>query len=299
MAITHDWGIRGVDSDTSNNRVLRIHWTLDSYDGDTQANSYGTMDVSTVTVIPAASMNKQASINLLYQELGLKKKALEQTHGDSIVKQQGGTVATDSTITGTAANASVTDITDYTNVVSVIETLPVPNKTFIVKVATKTAAHPEFGKGSEKGYTIDGVEGATLTLLPGQTYRFSQADASNSEHPLRLFKKRTKIGAYLKDVTSFGTPGQHGAFTQVTIPLVDPHTPLYYQCSVHHFMGGILNVTITSSEVGSSNTGSAASSSSSSSSNNQQQSSSGQQQSSSGQQQSSSGQQQSSGGYGY
>ena len=285
MAITHDWGIRGVDSDTSNNRVLRIHWTLDSYDGDTQANSYGTMDVSTVTVIPAAAMNKQAGINLLYQELGLRKKALEQTHGDSIVKRQGGTVATDSTITGTASNSSVTDITDYTNVVSVVETLPVPTKTYIVKVATKTAAHPEFGNGSENGYTIDGVEGDTLTMLPGQTYRFSQADASNSGHPLRLYKGRTKTGAYLKDVTSYGTPGQHGAFTQVTIPLTDPHTPLYYQCTVHAFMGGRINVSITATEVGSSNTGSTESSSSSSSS--------------SGQQQSSSGQQQSSGGYGY
>ena len=233
MTITHDWGIRGVDSDTSNNRVLRIHWTLDSYDGETQANSYGTLDITSVTVIPSAALNKQASINLLYQELGMKKSALEASHGNDIVKQQGGTVAT-KVVTGTATNDSITDTVDYTNVVSVIETLPVPNKTFVVRVATKTEAHPEFGKGSENGYTIDGVEGDTLSLLPGQTYRFNQADASNSGHPLRLYKKRTKTGAYLKDVTAFGTPGIHGAFTQVTIPLTDPHTPLYYQCSVHH-----------------------------------------------------------------
>ena len=103
-------------------------------------------------------------------------------------------------------------------------------------------------------------------MLPGQTYRFSQADASNSGHPLRLYKGRTKTGAYLKDVTSFGTPGQHGAFTQVTIPLTDPHTPLYYQCSVHAFMGGCIDVSITATEVGSSNTGSTESSSDTSSS---------------------------------
>ena len=284
MTITHDWGIRGVDSDTSNNRVLRIHWTLDSYDGDAQANSYGTLDVSTVTVLPQAALNKQSSINLLYQELGMKKSSLEATHGSDIVRQQGGTVET-KTVTGTATNASITDTVDYTNVVSVVETLPVPNKTFVVRVATKTSAHPEFGKGSENGYTIDGVEGDTLTLLPGQTYRFNQSDASNSGHPLRFFRKRTKIGAYLKDVTAFGTPGIHGAFTQISIPLTDAQTPLYYQCSVHHFMGGRIDVEVPTTEVA---TGG-------SSSSNQQESSSNQQQSSSGQQQSSGNQQQSSG----
>ena len=278
MAITHDWGIRGVDTDTSNNRVLRLHWTLDSYDGDTNANSYGTLDITTVTVIPSASLNLQASINLLYQELGMKKSSLEQSHGDAITKKLGGTVSHKKSVTGTATNASITDVTDYTNVSSIVETLPVPNKTFVVRVATKTTGnHPKFGTGSEKGYTIDGVEGATLSLLPGQTYRFNQSDATNNGHPLRIYKTQSKIGAYLKDVTAYGTPGIHGAFTQVTIPLTDPQTPLSYQCSVHAFMGGVINVEITSTETGSSDQ--------------QQQSSSGQQQSSSGQQQSS--------GYGY
>ena len=290
MTITHDWGIRGVDIDTSNNRIKRIHWTLDSYDGDVNANSYGTLELGSVTVIPSASVNKQNSINLLYQEMGLKKNELEQSHGSYISKKTGDTESVKTTITGTATNASVVDDIDYTNVVSVVETLPTPLKTFVVKVATKTSAHPEFGKGSEKGYTIDGVEGATLSLLPGKTYRFSQADATNNGHPLRIYKKRTKIGTYTRDVVSFGTPGIHGAFTQVTIPLSDPLTPLHYQCTVHAFMGGQINVEITTQDTASTNTQSGGSSSS-----NQQQSSSGQQQSSSGQQQSSSGQQQSSG----
>ena len=203
MTITHDWGIRAVDSDSSNNRVLRIHWTLDSYDGDTKANSYGTLDLSTVTVIPAASLNKQSSINLLYQELGLRKDALEQNHGDYITKKLGGTLAT-ATVTGTAANAQVIDSLDYTNVVSVVETLPVPNKTFVVKVATKTEAHHQFGKGSEKGYTIDDVEGAPITMLPGQTYRFSQADATNTGHPLRIYKGEAKVGVPLQPLLCRG-----------------------------------------------------------------------------------------------
>ena len=31
-------------------------------------------------------------------------------------------------------------------------------QTLVVKVVTKTTAHPEYGNGSTSGYTIDGVE---------------------------------------------------------------------------------------------------------------------------------------------
>ena len=250
MTITHDWGIRGVDRDTSSNRVLRLHWTLDSYDGDVTANSYGTLNLSTVTVLPISSVNLQASINLLFQELGMKKTTLENTHGKFIAKKLGDTEAHVELVSGTATNASIQDTIDYTNVTDVVATLATPNKIFNVKVTTKTAAHPKFGTGSEKGYTIDGVEGDTLTLLPGQTYRFNQFDATNQGHPLRFYKKASKIGSYQTNVTAFGTPGIHGAFTQITIPLSDPLTPIYYQCSVHPYMGGQINVTIASSEGG-------------------------------------------------
>ena len=33
-------------------------------------------------------------------------------------------------------------------------------QTLVVKVVTKTNAHPEYGNGSTYGYTIDGIEGA-------------------------------------------------------------------------------------------------------------------------------------------
>ncbi len=67
---------------------------------------------------------------------------------------------------------------------------PTPNKTFTVKVKTKTAAHPSLARVPRNGYTIDGVEGATLTLLLLVKLIVShQSDATNTGHPLRFYKK--------------------------------------------------------------------------------------------------------------
>ena len=52
-------------------------------------------------------------------------------------------------------------------------------KTFTVKVITKTAKHRYNGQGSSLGYLIDGEQSPFITLTPGRTYRFDQADNSN------------------------------------------------------------------------------------------------------------------------
>ena len=65
-------------------------------------------------------------------------------------------------------------------------------QTLVVKVVTKTTAHPEYGNGSTSGYTIDGVEGAYLEFTPGNTYKFDQADSSNATHPLRFYEDAAK-----------------------------------------------------------------------------------------------------------
>src|SRR6056300_951369 len=108
-------------------------------------------------------------------------------------------------------------------------------KTLTVTVAAKTSEHYRFGQGSSNGYLIDGHEGPMLQLSPG-TYRFDQADSSNSGHPLLFYYDDTKLKQFTTNVTTNGTPGSAGAYTEILIEGGTP-TPLYYQCSAHDYMG--------------------------------------------------------------
>ena len=109
-------------------------------------------------------------------------------------------------------------------------------QTLIVTVVSKTAAHPEYGNGSSNGYAINGIEGAYIELTPGNTYRFDQSNSSNSGHPFRFYEDAAKTTAYTTGVTTNGTPGTSGAYTQI-IPTTSTPPILFYQCSAHSLMG--------------------------------------------------------------
>jgi len=109
-------------------------------------------------------------------------------------------------------------------------------KTFTVTVASKTAAHRYNGSGSSYGYKIDGKEAPFLTLTPGRTYKFDQSDNSNSGHPLRFYLEANKTTAYTTNVTTSGTPGSSGAYTQIVVGDTTPMV-IHYQCSAHSLMG--------------------------------------------------------------
>ena len=109
-------------------------------------------------------------------------------------------------------------------------------KTFTVTVATKTSAHRYNGSGSSSGYVIDGKEAPFLTLTPGRTYKFDQSDNSNSGHPLRFYLEANKTTAYTSNVTTNGTAGSSGAYTQIVVGDTTPIV-IHYQCSSHSLMG--------------------------------------------------------------
>ena len=121
-------------------------------------------------------------------------------------------------------------------------------KIITVKVGSKTGNHPYPSGGSSSGnaYFLDGLESPALRFSGADSsakyyYRFDQADSTNSGHPLRFYLEADKTTAYTTGVTTNGTPGSSGAYTQIA---VDSETPniLYYQCSSHGFMGNFANV---------------------------------------------------------
>ena len=107
-------------------------------------------------------------------------------------------------------------------------------RTFTVTVA--------YADGGNK-YFLDSVQQATVNLAEGFTYKFDQSDSSNGNHPLRFSttSNGTHSGGseYTTGVTTSGTPGSSGAYTQITVAASAP--TLYYYCTNHSNMGGQAN----------------------------------------------------------
>jgi len=105
---------------------------------------------------------------------------------------------------------------------------------------TVTVSNP----GSGNKYYLDGVLQATYVATPGNTYKFDQADGSNSGHPLRLSitsdGSHNSGSAYTTGVTTSGTPGSAGAYTQIEVTATTVQA-LYYYCTAHSGMGGSFN----------------------------------------------------------
>ena len=117
-------------------------------------------------------------------------------------------------------------------------------KIITVKVAAKSGNHPYQGAGSSNAYYLGGLEAPALRLTGvdasnsayAQYYRFDQSDSSNSGHPFRFYLESDKSTAYTTGVTTNGTPGSSGAYTQIAVDETTPNI-LYYQCSSHAYMG--------------------------------------------------------------
>jgi len=116
---------------------------------------------------------------------------------------------------------------------------------FTVKVDSKTSGNVYNGQGSSNAYYINDLEAPSFFINGSDAaayeyyYRFDQSDSSNGSgggHPLRFYLDSGKSQSYTTDVTTNGTPGQAGAYTQIKVGPSTPHI-LYYQCTNHGLMG--------------------------------------------------------------
>ena len=112
---------------------------------------------------------------------------------------------------------------------------------FTVTVAAKTSTHIYNGTGSSNGYLLNGSVAPFIDFKVGNTYRFDQSDSSNSTHPLRFYYDAARTTAYSTGVTTNGTPGSAGAYTQIVVSETTPNI-LYYMCSSHAHMGNRIDV---------------------------------------------------------
>ena len=106
---------------------------------------------------------------------------------------------------------------------------------------TRTFAVTVVSTDSGNKYFIDGVETPTLELVEGATFKFDQSDGTNATHPLRFATAADASGGtqYTTNVTTNGTPGSSGAYTQIQVASGAP--TLYYYCTNHSGMGGQIN----------------------------------------------------------
>jgi tetratricopeptide (TPR) repeat protein len=109
---------------------------------------------------------------------------------------------------------------------------------FTVTVGKKDPSHPNYGRGHDIGFIVDGVQGKELVLTRGVTYTFLVN--TNVQHD--FYFTTSPAGRGVGTVTD----GIKGQFTYRGVVSFTPgaSTPavMYYECRNHSYMGGKIHV---------------------------------------------------------
>ncbi len=106
---------------------------------------------------------------------------------------------------------------------------------------SKTANHRYTGVGDNRSFLFDGDEAPYIQFVPGKTYRFNQADSSNTNHRLKFYLESDRTTEYTTGVTHNGTPGSTNAYTQIVVTKQTPSV-LYYQSENHDRIGNEVSI---------------------------------------------------------
>ena len=213
---------------------MRTEWNGSKVGPDEYESKHPQLEPSTNVIDPQALRNPRPNLDTETTAFTVYTNVGDGIIGGLITKTTAlsasvGTVAITSTVASSSSTTASTTV--GTSAVGSVEVYQL----FAVTVVDD---------GGNK-YFLDGSNqtGSAITLNEGSTYRFDQSHSSNSGHPLRF--STTSNGThgggseYTTGVTTAGTPGSAGAYTQITVAVGAPI--LYYYCTSHSGMGGQAN----------------------------------------------------------
>lgn len=114
---------------------------------------------------------------------------------------------------------------------------PTPSDTYTYSVVVNGN-----GKYELTGESLTDAEAPTLTITETDIIVFRQGDASNANHPIRVYRNADKSGQPVVSLSQVGTAGDGGANTGSVYTAVDGAGTYYYQCENHANMGGTIIV---------------------------------------------------------